>query len=281
MPILIDLSQVAISNLMMSPNIKTGDVDENLIKHMVLNSIRAYKQKFGKQYGQIVICCDSKHYWRKDIFPHYKAARKAKRESSVIEWKDVFNAITRFKNELKECFPYKVLEIHGAEADDIIAVIAKNETSPTLIIGGDKDYCQLQSKPNVKQYSPTKKKFIDVADPVAFLNELIITGDKADGIPNIKSDSDTFVKNKRQTPIRKSDLASWKKLKPDQFCENRRMLENHTRNKQLIDFNHIPATLEQEILEYYSQPALGSKAKVMQYFMDNRMRMLLRDLDQF
>ena len=282
MAILIDLSQLAISNLMMSPDIKKGDVDEDLIKHMILNSIRVYKQKFGREFGQIVLCCDSKHYWRRDIFPHYKASRKDSRKQSPIDWKEVFASINVFKEELKENFPYKVIEVFGAEGDDVIATIAKNEQGPCIIIGSDKDYCQLLERDNVKQYSPTKKKFVEVENPREFLNELIITGDKGDGIPNIKSDADTFVvEGKRQPPIRKVDLAEWVKTTPDKFCENRAMLENHTRNQQLIDFNFIPEKLTKEILDEYQKPPLGNKMKVTDYFIKHRMRMLLRDLDQF
>lgn len=281
MPILIDLSQVAISNLMMSPEIHKGDVDEMLIKHMILNSIRAYKQRFGNEYGQVVVACDSKHYWRKDIFPHYKAHRKAGRKKSKFEWSEVFDCISNIKNELRENFPYKVLEVYGAEGDDIIAVVAKNEMEKTLIIGSDKDYCQLQTRPNIRQYAPTAKKFLDVDNPKEFLNELIISGDKSDGIPNIKSDADTFVTEKRQKPIKKADIGQWKKLEPKDFCESRKMLENFKRNKVLIDFDFIPEELEKTILAEYGKEALGSKEKIMQYFIDNKMRMLIKDLDQF
>lgn len=283
MAILLDLSQIAISNLMASPNIKKGDVDENLIKHMVINSIRAYKKKFGAEYGQIVICCDASHYWRKDIFPHYKGQRKAGRKKSKFDWGEVFAAINNFKADLKEYFPYKVLEVHGAEGDDIIAIIAKNTNEKTIIIGSDKDYRQLLSNSLVKQYSPTQKEFLEVECPKEFLNALIITGDKDDGIPNIKSDADTFmIESKRQSPIKKAEIASWKKCsKPEEFCENRMMLDNHLRNKELIDFDYIPKDLIKAVLVEYDIPARGSKAKITQYFMDNRMKMLLKDLGDF
>ena len=63
MPILVDYNQVAISNLMVSINTynKNAEINEDLIRHMVLNSIRAYKVKFGEQYGNLVICCDGRN----------------------------------------------------------------------------------------------------------------------------------------------------------------------------------------------------------------------------
>ena len=281
MAILIDLSQIAISNLMMSPNIKTGDVDENLIKHMILNSIRTYKQKFGREYGEIVICCDSKHYWRRDIFPHYKAARKEGRKKSKFDWGEVFTAISNFKQDLKDYFPYKVVEFHGAEGDDVIAIISQNINEKTIIVGSDKDYGQLQKHDHIKQYSPTKKEFINVLNPDEFLQELVICGDKSDGIPNIKSDADTFVTEKRQSPIRKNDLAKWVTLEPKMFCESRKMLENFERNKRLIDFTFIPDNIKNGIIHEFIQKPKGNKKLVLDYFMKNRMKMLIRDLDQF
>lgn len=285
MSILIDLSQLAISNLMMSPGVKQGEIDSMLIRHMVLNSIRAYNKKFKREYGDVVICCDSKHYWRKDIFPYYKAHRKLQRSKSIIDWSEVFTYISEFKQELRDYFPYKVIEVFGAEADDIIAIITfnKKDDEKILIIGGDKDYAQLQSIPNVKQYAPKKKKFIEIDNPKEFLNELVIMGDKDDGIPNIRSDSDTFVKqNKRQSPIRKTEILQWKKCDdPIEFCETKNMLENYKRNKQLIDFSYIPEKYKKSILEEYKKESTGTKRTILEYFQKNRMRNLISDMDDF
>jgi bifunctional DNA-binding transcriptional regulator/antitoxin component of YhaV-PrlF toxin-antitoxin module len=282
MPILLDLSQIAISNLMMSPNIRSGSVEPALIKHMVLTSIKGHKQNFGNKYGQVVVCCDSKHYWRRDIFPHYKAKRKANRDKSKFDWKEVFQTLSDLKAELREVFPYKVIEVYGAEADDVIATIAKHEQSPVLIVGSDKDYCQLQVRENVHQYSPTTKKFIKIENPKEFLTELIISGDGSDGIPNIKSDSDTFVHDqKRQSPIKTKDIEVWKKLEPEKFCESKKMLENFKRNKELIDFAHIPENLVADILKAYEVLPKGNQSKIMNYLIDNKMRILMKDIADF
>ena len=63
--VLIDLNQVLISNLMqqIGSNPKTK-LDEGLIRHMVLNSLRSYSKQFRSKYGEIVIACDSKKYWQ-------------------------------------------------------------------------------------------------------------------------------------------------------------------------------------------------------------------------
>lgn len=284
MTILIDLSQIAISNLMNSPDVqKSKYVDSLLVKHMVLNSIKGYKKKFGSKYGDIVIACDSvNEYWRKDIFPYYKEHRKKDREKSKLDWNEIFNCISEIKRELKEYFPYRVIEVDRAEGDDVIAVIAMNETEPTVIIGSDKDYAQLHKYSNIKQYSPTKKKFVEIEDAEAALNALIITGDKDDGIPNIKSDSDTFVNDaKRQSPIKKVDIPKWSRMQPKEFCESSKMLDNHKRNKELISFEYIPKDIVDEVLIEYNKEPIGSKKKIMQYFQENRMRNLLSDIDEF
>lgn len=282
MPILIDVSQVIISNLMKSPDIRKGYVDSNLIKHMVLNSIRSYKQKFHLEYGEVVICCDSGDVWRKDIFPHYKASRKSSRDNSSFDWKEIFTTIGEVKRELKEFFPYKVIAIDRCEADDIVAVIAMNETRPTMIVGGDKDYAQLHVYPHVKQYSPALKKYITIDNPKETLMEHIIRGDKGDGVPNIKSDSDSFVSGKRQKSILAKDVERWIRADdPKLFCENRQMLENFERNKSLIDFRYIPQNLVEQILAEYAKEPLGSKSKMIQYFMANKMRNLMAEADQF
>ena len=188
------------------------------------------------------------------------------------------------KDDLKEYFPYKVIETYGAEGDDVIAVLARHLVDePTVIVSGDKDFAQLLDRDNIKQYAPVKKKYIEVENAQEALRELIITGDKGDGIPNIKSDADTFmIKGKRQKSLKKTEIAQWKKMSsPAEFCESRTMLENHLRNKELIDFTHIPEAIRESILEGYNVEIVGSKTKLTKYFMDNKMRLLLKHISEF
>ena len=64
--ILIDYSAIAISNVVT----QKLDIDENLVRHMILNSIRLYRTKYQASYGEIVICTDGMKNWRKDVFPN-------------------------------------------------------------------------------------------------------------------------------------------------------------------------------------------------------------------
>ena len=199
--ILVDLNQVAISNLMVSLNSygKGTEVNEDLVRHMVLNSLRSYRVKFNEEYGELVICCDNRKYWRKEIFPFYKASRKKYRENSDYDWTLIFETINKIRDELKEVFPYKVIDVLGAEADDIISVLTNNYATgwlseeKILIISGDKDFMQLQKYKSVSQYAPVLKKFLRTKNPDRFLKEHILRGDPGDGIPNFLSPDNSFV----------------------------------------------------------------------------------------
>lgn len=89
--IIVDLNQVMISNFMAQVGNHTNiTIDENLFRHMVLNSIRSYNTKFKAEYGEMVIACDAGNNWRRDVFPYYKANRKKARQKSDVDWNTVF-----------------------------------------------------------------------------------------------------------------------------------------------------------------------------------------------
>ena len=214
--ILLDLNQVMISNMMMQLGISGQAFDEGLVRHMVLNSIRSYKSKFTEEYGELIICCDDRNYWRKEVFPYYKAHRKLDREKSSIDWNEVFTSLNRIREELKEYFPYKVIQVEQAEADDVIGVLANrfgaylnNSTAERiLVLSGDKDFGQLQKFANVDQYSPVLKKYIRIPDARRFLKEHIMRGDRGDGIPNFLSPDSCIMTNERRSTVGPSNIAS-------------------------------------------------------------------------
>ena len=179
--ILVDLNQVLISNLMAQVRGK-GDVKPNkeMIRHMVLNSLRGFNVKFKDEYGTMILCSDAGDPWRRDFFKHYKHSRKMARQDGPFDWDNIFNVITEIKNELKENFPYVVMYVENSEADDIIATLVKQQTeSKYLIVSGDKDFVQLQHYDNVYQWSPLLKGYIgEQEDPIKFLREQIIKGDR-------------------------------------------------------------------------------------------------------
>ena len=280
--ILVDMNQVTISNLMMQ--IKDEPLSEDLVRHMVLNSLRSYKTKFSKDFGELVLCYDDKHCWRKDYFPYYKQNRKKARSESSLDWNELFDILTKIQNELEENFPYKVLKINGAEADDIIAILS-NKISSTpnlyeeiLIISGDKDFIQLHQSDNVKQYSPTLKKFVVDENPEQYKFEHIIRGDKGDGVPNVLSQDTVFVEDLRQRPITKKKLTEWK----ENGIPEGEIKRNYQRNKTLIDFDSIPNELGELIYNMWvDKITQNDKSKILPYFMKHRLKELTEKLGDF
>ena len=280
--ILFDMNQVTISNLMIQ--MKDEPLSEDLVRHMVLNSLRSYKTKFSKDFGELVLCYDDKHCWRKDYFPYYKQNRKKARSESSLDWNELFDILTKIQNELEENFPYKVLKINGAEADDIIAILS-NKISSTpnlyeeiLIISGDKDFIQLHQSDNVKQYSPTLKKFIVDENPEQYKFEHIIRGDKGDGVPNVLSQDTVFVEDLRQRPITKKKLTEWK----ENGIPEGEIKRNYQRNKTLIDFDSIPNELGELIYNMWvDKITQNDKSKILPYFMKHRLKELTEKLGDF
>lgn len=282
--IIIDLNQVMISNFMAQIGNHTDlKFDEGLFRHMVLNSIRSCKTKF-KEYGEVIIACDDKNVWRKKVFPYYKANRKKDREKSELDWHLIFNTLTKIKNELKEHTPYRVIQVDAAEADDVIATLAHkfgsllNTGEPILILSGDKDFAQLHVYGNVSQYDPVRKKKITHEDPLRFTRELILKGDRGDGIPNILSPDDCIVKGERQKPMRVEKYLDV--INPRLYFKGD-MLKNWLRNEQLIDLHYTPEDIRLKIIEEYEQQANKPKDKIKPYFESNKLASLLEHLDEF
>ena len=282
--ILIDLNQVLISNLMQQINSNPKmKLDEPLIRHMVLNSLRSYAKQFKSKYGDIVVACDSKKYWRRDIFPFYKAHRKSDREKSEFDWHLIFQTLNKIRDELKENFPYKVIEVDGAEADDVIGVLTARLAAheEILILSSDKDFVQLQKYPGVVQYSPILKRFVKTEDPLNYIKEHIIRGDRGDGIPNFLSPDNTFVAGERQKVISTKKLQEWINSTAEEFCTTDMMLRGYKRNQMLVDLDYIPETLKEQIVQAYDVPKSGSRQKMLNYFIDNRLKNLIECIDEF
>jgi len=281
--ILVDFNQVAISNLMEQIGSSKTPVDESLVRHMILNTIRTYVKKFKAEFGpNIIIACDNKKYWRREIFPYYKANRKKSRESSGHDWNSIFECLNKIRDELREYSPYKVIEVDTAEADDIIAVLAmrNSATEKIMILSSDKDFAQLQKFPNVEQYSPILKKFIKEPLPSAQLKQLVIRGDKSDGIPNILSKDDVFIEGVRQKPITEAKIINWMNQKPEEFCTEE-MLRNYNRNEILIDLTRIPENLKQNIIDTYESSKGHTRQEFMNYMVANRLKNLIEVIDEF
>jgi len=285
--ILLDLNQVMISNLMIQTEGGRSDMDEGLIRHMVLNSIRMYRTKF-KEYGDIVICCDDKNYWRKEIFPYYKAHRKEDRAKSILDWQLIFESLNKIREELKVHFPYRVLQIEHAEADDIIGTLSNrfgvqinaSDTEKILILSGDKDFGQLQKYANVVQFSPVTKKWIKISDAERFLKEHILKGDRGDGIPNFLSKDSCIIQKERQRPLATKKIEMWVNKSPEEFCDDE-MLKNYKRNQQLVDLNFVPEQIKQGVNDAYDKYEVPSRKGLLNYFIKHRLSRLTDSIGEF
>ena len=279
--ILIDLNQVCIANILQEVK-SIKKIEPLLVKHMILSTLLFYRKKFKDRYGELVICCDSKKSWRKDVFPFYKANRKANREKHPVDWNGIFEVINSLTEDLVNHFPYSVIRVDQAEADDIIGTLAKNHyrDEKIMIISSDKEFLQLQKYFNVEQFSPTQKKMLVSKDPNGYLREHIMKGDRGDGIPNFLSDDDTFVTDKRSKKVLSTKLKAWVGLDPYEFC-NEKMLRGYKRNEQLVDLTHTPVDIKQKIVDQYKEYEYNQRDKLLNYFIKNKLRNLTEHIGDF
>ena len=285
MAILVDMNQISVASVMMHLHMtKQTKPDEDMVRHMILNSLRMYRMRFCDEYGELVLCYDSKHYWRRDYYPEYKHSRKKGREKSTNDWDAIFEVLNAIKAELKEFFPYKHLEVYGAEADDIIAALCGElefDNGKTLILSGDKDFIQLQKFKNVTQFSPITKKFVNGEDPVEYLAVHILKGDTSDGIPNVLSPDNTFTDGLRQRPLSKKKIDAWVDNDIHDVLPNDETIRNYQRNEKLIDLDQSPKELFLKILEDFHAAPEGDRSKLLNYFIQKRLSSLTESIGDF
>jgi 5'-3' exonuclease len=282
--ILVDLNQVLISNLMVQTRGKP-EVKPNLdmVRQMVLNSLRGFNIKFRDEYGKMILCSDAANPWRREIFPLYKHGRRKGRVDSDTDWDNIFDIMLTIKNELIENFPYIVMHVAKAEADDIIASLIKlREEDKYLIVSGDKDFIQLHHYGDVYQFSPILKGYIgENEDPIQFLHEQIIKGDRSDGVPNVLSADDIFLdKAVRQRPINKKRLAEFTNIETSLDIEPS-IKKNYQRNKALIDLSQIPEYIEKSIINTYKNYKAKDRSLLLSYFMKNKLKTLIEQVNDF
>ena len=278
MALLVDFSQIVIGSYMTAAKYSTVDMD--VIRPAVLNTLRIYRNKFVSEYGELILCCDDRKTWRKDIFPNYKASRKKTRKVSGIDWNNLYDCLNQLKDELSYWFPYKLIQVEKAEADDIIAILVNLIHERTLILSSDKDFVQLQTF-NIRQYSPMQKKFVDSESAERSLHEKIVRGDVGDGIPNIMSDDNVFIdEGRRQKPVTKKKVDAWYELEPDMYC-TAEMLRNYKRNKQLVDLGEVPDSIRLNIIKQFETTKVGERSRLLTYFVNHRLKNLTESLSEF
>jgi len=278
--ILIDYSGIAISNIFA----QKVTVSEDMVRHMILNSLRMYNLKYRKEYGTMVLACDGGS-WRKEIFPQYKANRKTSRDASGLDWKEFFRILSVVRDEVKEHLPYKVVHIQNVEADDIIGTLTEKtqnfgEHEPVMIISADKDFIQLQQYPNVRQFSPMTKAFIKEKDAIKYLFEHTVGGDSGDGIPNVLSPDNTFVDKIRQKPLSSKKIEQWyaSRTSLDKVMDEA-TYRNFQRNTALIDLNKVPQDKKALIINTFE--SVKPNSNVLNYLISKRCTQLIECAEEF
>ena len=270
-----------VASTMMSMGKDQSEVDIDMVRHMILNSLRMYRSKYHEEYGELVLCCDGRHSWRREHFPQYKAARKSNRDADNRNWPQIFECLDTIKSELKEFFPYKYIQIDEAEADDIIGVLSREAgTEKVMIISGDKDFIQLQVHKNVKQYSPITKKLVTTKNPYNYLKEHIMRGDSSDGIPNFLSSDNCIVDKIRQKPLSKKKVESWLGESPVDFCTEEQ-LRNYHRNMKLIDLQYTPLDIVGKIKQQFNENPKGKRSGLLNFFVEKKLNNLIQDIGEF
>lgn len=284
MAILVDYNQVILASLFASIGNHTNvDIDENLIRHMFLNSIRANRKKFTEDYGEIVICCDGKNTWRREAYPYYKANRKKSRDESELDWGNLFNIMNTIRDEIREFFPYKVIHIEHCEADDIIGTVIHEHGTELntggerfLVLSGDKDYIQLQKYANVDQYDPVRKRWIRHDNPVRYLQEHVLKGDTGDGVPNVLSADNCLAIGERQRPMTQKHIHLLKEGEMDEETQRR-----YYRNKMMIDLSQIPQKYQDQIMEEYGVDKGIGREHLFNFFVNKKLKNLITDIQDF
>lgn len=284
--IIVDYSGIAIASIFSQD--RPEEIQEGLIRHMILNSLRRYNLKFRKEYGEMIIACDSTS-WRKEAYPQYKAKRKSNRDESPLDWGHFFTLINGVRDEIKENMHYPVVQADRAEADDVIATLVKStqefgQSEPVMIVSSDKDFFQLQRYSNVKQFSPMKRDFAKVDDAAFYKFDHVCRGDSSDGVPNVLSVDDTFTEGIRQKPMRAKKIQEWYTAKDDSQLMDmmgQETYRNYCRNKSVIDLDYIPEDITQDINDKYNSQTNKNKGRVLTYLIEKRCNMLIDSVSDF
>lgn len=285
--IIVDFSGIAHSNILAMDL----PAEEDILRHTILMSLKAIYRNHKEAYGEMVIACDDRS-WRRDFYPEYKARRRAEREDGDTEyWEKMFGILDTIKAEITANLPWKVVQVKGCEADDVIASLAKQTQEfgymqDVLVVGADSDYKQLLRYPHVKQYSNATKKFVKEADPLFWLHEAILTGQGGkDDIPNIRGRDDFFVNKKdgeRQKPITSKFIQeTWNHRHELDKYMSEEEYRNYVRNRTLIDFTCIPDELHAAVIKEWEEQPEVSSSLILPYLISKGLNQHIQKVAEF
>lgn len=289
---LIDFSQIVLSTIMATYK-PTDLLTKELIRVIVLNTIRSNVKKHKTTHPRVVLCVDNGHggYWRKKKAWYYKYKRSTQRDESGWDFDTIFSAMSMIKEEIVKHTPYYVLDIDGLEADDHIGVLTKycvEKNISVLITSSDGDFTQLHTSKLVKQWSPIQKKWIKPkhGSPEMDIMFKCIKGDKKDGIAPLKTANDHYTHGdgRRAPPIRAEELRTLMTSSKDEL---KRLLTDeqwgrYIENRELLDFEFIPDELRDNIIATYESYTPAPRSKLMMYFASHKdLNHLVEKMNEF
>lgn len=265
---------------------RTNTCSEDFLRHLIINQMRSINLKFREEYGQLIICSDASGNWRKKKYPFYKANRVYKVKADGPNWTDIFQKLNKVMLEIRDNLPFKYIQVYGCEADDIIGCLVHKrkqlipEEENILIVSSDKDMAQLLRDKKVKQYKPHTKVMAREDNPEKFLLELIMRGDRSDGVPNIRSENDSFITGTRQKQIPAMFVEQVWRTKG--ACLNDFEKQRFKENTDLIDLGSTPKNLVNEILQEFQKPINNiNSSKTLSYLASCGLVTLCEKLDDF
>lgn len=256
---LIDFSNILYSTFYGSVGAKNVLDEEKVAmwRYFIFNTL--LKIKRVTKADEIVLCMDdsSKKYWRREVFPYYKAKRSIDRAKSTIDYDKFFESVDIFVDDLKN-IPFKQVKVPGAEGDDCIAILCEYLTSnreQITVVSVDKDLQQLQRYSNVVCYNPVTDQFVKCEDTHTFLMMHIIKGDSGDGVPNILSEDNIFMQDgKRQKSITQKKLDEMLDIGLEEWLIRNQLVDNYERNRTMVELSSeiIPKSIKHDIIYSYN-----------------------------
>jgi 5'-3' exonuclease len=291
-----DFNNLAIRNYMGNKDIWEDEtnIQWGLWRYNCINSIMSTLWKI-KNVTEVIVAVDDKHQWRKSFYNRYKESRKKNKKKSSHDWNLIYKHINILAADLKHYFPFKLLKVKSAEADDIIAILVKKMDNDNIIVARDEDYFQLfAQRKNLRILDPLKQVLYtpeDIPDVKDFLLSLIFCGQKKDDIPNIITPDNWGLTEETEGKRRPGfGKVKWDKIKHDMkgFIEagyvNKayglvNLSKNLKRNRILVDFDMIPKTIVNRIVDAYNHSDnLPPSENIYLFFEKNNMRSFLDNI---
>lgn len=236
------------------PEIILKDTLMSIVKHA--NEFRA---------DSIIIACDGRRVWRKDVYKEYKANR----DHADIYYEETIEAANLLKRFFEECTNAAVIEVERCEADDVIAVfVQESQDVENIIMSSDKDFVQLLDA-NTFLYSPAQGKWRESEDVEYDLFVKCIRGDSND---NIRSAYPRIWEKK----LREAWEDEYKMLNLLEVVrkDGVKVADAYQANSVLIDLTQQPDYIRQNIIEAIKKPVCEKfgELRMVKWLSDNGLK---------